>query len=400
MKNFFPAGPVNIMDRPLPLLLRVGLLLIMGLLPTWYVAKSHDPRAGFTRLILFGKEFLPRALPEVRQLHPIADSPEGFDGQLYAQIALDPLLRRPEFRTALDSPPFRSQRILLPALAYVLGLGKPALIIEVYAVLNLAFWFLLLAGLLYFLRAVSARDYLGLCAILFTTGSLISIDRALTDLPMATLGFYAIALGGTSCAVLISLAILTKPTSGLLLIKYAWPLPRTGNEIKTRAIFVAIALAAPILWEIYVYHVFGSLTGGDNIGWPFRAWALGVEKDFEAWRAMPFELFFPPVSNWEWRLFELLTPLSLMVQALYLAIRRDPASAYWWMGISFAALFICLASKSFSEQIGVSRTVLPMTIAFNIQLLREKGGLYALCFFAGNAGLLWGLHDMVAFCLR
>ena len=394
------ATPTRPLDRRLPMMLRICLLIIMGLIPSWYVAKHYDQKTGFTSLILFGKEFAPRQLPEVKQLHVATDSPFGYDAQFYAQIAVDPSLRNPALRKACDLPGFRSQRILAPLLAFGLGLGRPSLVVEIYALLNLVFWFLLLGGLLYGLRAVSTRHYLCISAILFSTGSLISIQRALSDLPMATLAFYAAMLSGVSSALLICLSILTKPTAGLLLLKYIWPLPQSGKDLRTRILYISLALAVPILWVFYIRHVFGTFGGsGGNFNWPFKDWALAVERTFEAWRSTPYKLIWKEVSNWEWRLFELLAPLSLMFQVFYLAIRRNLASAYWWMGIGFAALFVCLSSSSFAEQIAISRDVLPMTIAFNIQLLQQKGRGYLFCFLFGNVGLLWALHDTLSFCL-
>ena len=52
-----------------------------------------------------------------------------------------------ELRPAVDNLAYRAQRILLPALAWLLAAGQPAWIVQVYAVLNLAGW-LMLAALL------------------------------------------------------------------------------------------------------------------------------------------------------------------------------------------------------------------------------------------------------------
>lgn len=391
----------GLLDRSLPWAARVCILLLLALLPTWYVVKQHDPQKGFTSLVFFGEKRQAQALPEVRELKLAVNSPYGYDGQFYAQVAVDPLLRNPGFRQALDAPAFRAQRILMSAMAFVLGLGNPSAVIEVYAVLNLGFWLLLAGGLVYFLRLSTARGYLCLAAILLTAGSLFSIQRALTDLPMAALAFYAMALSGTSAAVWISLAMLTKPTAGLLLLRYAWPFPRSGGEIGTRALRVAIALSAPILWVAYLYHVFGTMPkNSGDLGCPFQGWVQCIAAHWTTWRGTPFGVDIDAVTPWEWKLFEVLAPLSLMFQVFHLAIRRDPASAYWWMGIGFAALFVCLTTNTFVEQIAYTRDVLPLTIAFNIQLLRQKGAAFVLCFLGGNLGLLCGLHDTLGFCIR
>jgi hypothetical protein len=386
----------GLLDRPLPWVIRVCLLVVMGLIPAIYVAKHHDPQTGFTRLIFFGQKFQARALPEIRQLHPATDSESGYDGQFYAQVALDPLLRHPETRTALDNPVTRAQRVFVPALAFVLGTGQAAAVVGIYARINLLFWVLLAGGLVYFLRAVTTRDYLCIAAILLTSGSLFSIQRALTDLPMMTLAFYAMALSGAPAALLIGLTMLTKPTGGLLLLRYVWPIPLRGEEIGRRALHVALALALPVLWEVYLYHVFGSVRQDNHdIGWPFQEWAHCVAVNWHAVMAAHFQ----QIGNRRWILFGFLAPLSLMFQAVYLAVRRDLASPFWWTGIGFAVLFVCLTA-SFVEEIAYTRDVLPMTVAFNLMLLRQKGVPFALCFLAGNLGLLYGLTDTLHYNLH
>ena len=58
---------------------------------------------------------------------PHATVPPGFtyDGQFYAQLALDPLLRNPAIDRALDQPPYRARRILFSWTAWLAGFGRP-----------------------------------------------------------------------------------------------------------------------------------------------------------------------------------------------------------------------------------------------------------------------------------
>src|SRR5437870_5732871 len=64
----------------------------------------------------------------------------GYDGLYYAQIAHDPTLRDPELARALDNFGYRARRILPPALAWLIGFGRPAWIIRVYSLLNVGAW--------------------------------------------------------------------------------------------------------------------------------------------------------------------------------------------------------------------------------------------------------------------
>jgi len=45
----------------------------------------------------------------------------GYDGQFYIQIALDPLLRGAKLQQVLDAPAYRARRILAPAIASCLS---------------------------------------------------------------------------------------------------------------------------------------------------------------------------------------------------------------------------------------------------------------------------------------
>lgn len=388
-------------DHPLSRAVRLFILVMMGLFPTCYVIGHYDSQTKFTSLILFGSNFQARSLPEIKAMKPSVDSSMGYDGQFYAQIALDPLLDRADLRKAMDHPEYRSQRIVLPVLAFLIGFGQPTIVIGAYALLNLVFWFLLLFGLVHHLRASTIRHYLCILAIAFTTGSLESISRSLTDLPATTLGFYATMWSGSSSALLIALSILTKPSGFLFLQKFAWPLPRSVGEAGTRTLYILLALIGPILWGIYLYHIYGNAPNSNNsMGWPFQAWVQCVVLKGEALASVPFHMILRPTSAWDWKLFEFLSPLSLVFQVAYLAINIKPADAFWRMGVAFALLFICLGTATFVDEVSFCRSVLPMTVAFNLQLLSLKGRAYISCFLAGNLGLGFGAYEMLLFLVR
>src|SRR6187399_4798 len=90
------------------------------------VVSKFSPHTGFTSLIRFGDTWDSKRAATLRDL-PIATVPgsNGYDGQFYAQLALDPLLLSPETSAALDAPAYRARRILTPALASVAGAGDP-----------------------------------------------------------------------------------------------------------------------------------------------------------------------------------------------------------------------------------------------------------------------------------
>jgi hypothetical protein len=396
-----PGNSQGLFDRPLPLWGCAALLLAFSLVPVGYVARQYEHDPTLSGLILFGQVFETRELPEIKALHPAILSRDGYDGQYYAQIALDPTLRRPDLQAASDGLEYRAQRWLLPALAYVLGLGRPAAIIAAYALLNLLFWFGLVALLVVYLRARSLRDYACVAACALGTGALVSVERSLSDLPAATLGLGAAMLDGVGASVVLGLAMLTKPTLVVFLMRYFWPLPRNAREVPARAGLVLLALLPLCLLNLYIYRVVGAVSGGgDNLGVPVVPLLRWIGTTWTHLQATPFGLSFLKPTRWEWKLFEVLGPLSLIVQATHLAIWRKPACPVWWLGASFALLLLFLTPASLVEHVCSTRTLLPLTLAFNLRLAGQRGAGSLAYFIAGNVGLLFNLHSMIAFCLR
>lgn len=62
---------------------------------------------------------------------------DGYDGQFFLTLGLDPLLLEPGSAAALDNPPYRQRRLLYPLLGHLLGLGRPALVPWALVLLNL-----------------------------------------------------------------------------------------------------------------------------------------------------------------------------------------------------------------------------------------------------------------------
>ena len=387
-------------DSRLPRIVQILLLIIAGSIPVCYVARQYDPQTKFTSLILFGERLAAREVPAVREMHPPLDSPDGYDGEFYAQIALDPLLLKPETKIALDNPFYRSKRILLPVLAFCAGSGKPGPVIQAYALLNPAFWFLLLFGMASLLKAETSRDYLCILATVFTTGAIISVERSLTDLPATVLCFYGTILAGVPAAGVIMMAVLLRETSAICLLRYAWPLPRDRAAVLLLARKCLIILLPLILWMGYVRHTFGSMTfRSDNFGWPMVGWAGYVVEQWRLLCRLDFSLNYWRPTEWEFRMFEVTSAFSLLYQAAFLLLKPAPACRWWPLGAGFALLFLFCNRQVFVEQIGTTRTLLPMTLAFNISLMPLRGRAFVLSFFAGNFGLLWGFREMLGCCL-
>jgi len=146
-----------------------------GLLLIFYLsAYAWDPSV----FIVAGERFTsPRA--DI-YIHPHG----GYDGQFYYRLALDPLTgEQTAYDIHFDNPAYRQQRILYPALAWLLGRVLPlpwAMLLVNYAALVAIGWL----GVSHTTRTGRSPEW-GLLFVLWP-GFLVSLTRALTE-PLADL---------------------------------------------------------------------------------------------------------------------------------------------------------------------------------------------------------------------
>jgi hypothetical protein len=361
-------------------------LLLLSLLPALLYWTWCTPERGCLALIHFGENFAQRALPEVQTLEPPTLSPWGYDGQFYAQIALDPTLRDPGLEQALDLPHYRARRIGLPALAAVLGVGDPLLTLQIYSVSNLLFWLMLAVLLVTRYPPDRLQHWLVYFALLWSTGVFYSMDRSVTDLPAATLGLLAICFGQRGGRWLMALSALTKETSLLSFIAVSGWRPVANPRVWWRSFGVLLLMTLPLLlWIGWVYLRFGQISSGQsgNFAWPGVAlWSkLSTATSQLSGQSGPGL----PLAGF--RALELVAPLSLLVQSLYLLVRPDPRSTLWLYGIGFAVLFWLIGPPVWAEQGAYTRVLLPLTLSFNLLLLERRPTGFPYWFTAGNIGL-------------
>jgi hypothetical protein len=343
------------------------------------------PGAGFSALIGFGAEFSDRALPAVRATAPVVQEDSGYDGQFYAQIAVDPLLRDPTIRVALDDPGYRARRVLFSWTAWLLGLGRPAWVLEAFALQNVIAWLLLAWLLARWMRPETRRGFALWFGCLFAGGLATSVRYALVDGPsllLVVLAVLAVERGrGWAATGLLALAGLGKETSlvaGTMLIRPGARRPADLAALAAKGLATVLPLA---LWLAYVRWGAGlELSAGlRNFGLPFQAW-LGK------WIETVSELASSGLASFA--RFNLYALVSLTTQAAWLMVRRDPASAWWRVGASHVA-FMAVLGPAVWDGYGpaATRVLLPMTVAFNVQLARERRLFWPL-FVLGNLTIL------------
>lgn len=350
-----------------------------------------DPRFGFSELAGFGADYDRVKTSELESL-AYYEKPDstGYDGQFYAQIALDPNLSDPTLETAIDHPSYRARRILLPAIAYLLGFGQPAFILQIHSLLNVGF--LALTGwlLLRWAPATSPENFARWFLCIFSMGALESVRYSLADLPVLTLGLATIALLERSqlksAFAANALAALTKETSLIHAITFLAPdnarspFPR---RLAKAALAFALAAVPLALWMLYVSHRFPlTVNSADNIELPFSALFRAVN---ESWQQLSTN---GPSSRYTFRLVAI---AGLLVQLAFLAARPQPRSRLWLFGIVYGVLFITLGDAVWRGYWAGCRILLPLTVVFNLLLPDRNKPLFWSAILLTNLSFLHGV---------
>lgn len=356
----------------------LSILLFAGL-----IAAKFSPETGLTSLIRFGESWQDRRHSDLNTVSVATIvSSNGYDGQFYAQIALDPTLRSAEFEQVIDIPTYRSRRILLPATASFFGLGKPAWTIQIYAFLNILCWF----ALAWILRAMIAGDswacFARWFACMFSLGVLDSVRQSLVDLPALLLIALAIHAysrppARSKFSFWLTLANLTKETS--VLAAAALNIDDLFKPDRRRRAILSVILAAiPLcLWSIYVHHRFSGSTPSSGLGnftWPFFA----IFSEGTSWIQKIAQGDFD--SRYTFGLIAIVS-LGLQFASLWKKPRFD--SPWWRVGAVYSLLLPFLGVWVWSGYWAACRAVLPLTIAFNLLLPANR-----------HFWMIWGLGNL------
>lgn len=360
---------------------------IATLLFSVLVLSKFSPQPGFTALIRFGESWQDRRHPALQSL-PIATvrNSNGYDGQFYAQVALDPLLRSRELPKVLDAPAYRARRILAPAAATLLGLGRPWWILQAYALLNVACW----CGLGWLLRRIVGGvgwiAFARWAGCMFGIGVLESVRQSLVDLPALLL--LAMAVDSHNPAktnqstLWLALGNLTKEASLLGTLALHSDLSSRARW-KHALVSLFLAIAPILIWSAYVQRQFSGSPGSSGLGnfnWPLFGLLTQVKYTLR-------ELIY---GNFDGRYsFSLVAIVGLFTQFFVLWRNPQPQSPWWRVGAAYSALLLFLSYWVWSGYWAACRAVLPMTVAFNL-LLPASSRFWPL-WVLGNLTLLHGV---------
>lgn len=365
---------------------RTARAIVIGLVFTLMlgaIGSRWDRHAGWTELIRFGAEFEPQRLPELAAL-PIRTMPGGgYDGQFYAQLAVAPDVRRADIQAALDNPPYRARRILLSAAAYVAGGGDAWRILQVYALINIVCWVLFAVLLLRLLAPLDHRRLAIWAASVLSIGVIDSVRLSLTDLPGLLAVTFAIWLvqrnARWSATLALAVSGLARETV-LLSAGVLWDAPPTNagtkrathpvGGVSSRALvelaLKGIVAAAPVvLWVVWLRLNLagaGAVRAG-QLEWPIAPLLRHLAHCIREIAA----------GNLDGRYsFGLIGALGLVYQAWFLLSRPQWHDLWWRAAAPFAVLLCFFGDDMWAGYWGAARAVLPLTLAFNLLIPRDR----------------------------
>jgi len=354
------------------------------------IAKYYHPDTGFTALIGFPANAREYEAPALRGIpHVVYDGIGVYDGQFYAQRALDPLVRDPQVDHAMDLAPFRARRILFSWTAYAIGLGRPAWILEVYALQNVAAWLILAALLTRWMPPGSPRGLLAWAACLLSHGLLWSVRFALLDGPSLALTVWAIRLAEDrrpfASAVVAGVNGLGRETNVIGVL--AQPLPDSVRAWGRLFAAVVIVLLPILIWEDYLRSIYRStiMAGADGqVAVPGVVVARTVSG---LWRAVRAE------GLWSARGLEVCVIVPLLIQAAFVATRPQVRDPWWRVAAGYVLLMLIIDRVLWAPSTGaITRVMLPLTVGFNALLMREpRPSRFWPWFVGGNLHVIPGL---------
>lgn len=349
-------------------------------------AHYYSRETGFTALIQFPSDGHASELAIVQQIpHYDHRGTAAYDGQYYAQLAMDPLLRNPQTDRVLDNPSYRARRIFASWTAYMAGLGDPPRVLRAYAAQNLVVLMLLAVLLSVTFPPTDWRSTAAWAACLLTPGLMTAVRYALPDALGATLIVAAILATDRGrvvlAACLIAMAVLTRETF-LVAVPMLWfgPDRRIGRLVAG----TALAVGPMLLWQDYLYSLYrsGSLTTAGHLVTESNGVLAQIQLILDG-------------LTGAWGQRERIvasTGLSMLVQVTWVVTRFRWRSAWWWCATATGALMLVVAPVVW---VTTPRAFLPLALAFNALLPRDSPWFWALL-IGGNLFLVTTLELLMS----
>ena len=292
----------------------------------------------------------------------------GYDGQMYHFMAHDPWITRGAV-TAMDDPALRYRRILVPALAWALALGRDSAIHAAYLAVILGFVFL---GVYWLARALVVQGQHPAWGLMFALmpAALVSIDRMTVDVALAALtaGFVLYCEPRTGWKVLLILVCAALARETGLLITAGYILFLLSRRRFADLLWTGASTLPAMLWYLYVSrHTPPQPLSGIGSLIPFAGWIERV--------AHP-ALY--PLSRWQALAATELDYVALAGVALMLGHAVWLAWARRWNARAaavyvFAAAIVFLGSRSvWEDAFGYGRVVTPLMILLAAEDLRPR----------------------------
>jgi hypothetical protein len=334
------------------------------------VARFYYPGLGFSALVIIPHEGHELEIAPLRELPHYAYPPGiAYDGYMYVQLAMDPLLRDPAIDRALDAPAYRARRIFFSWTAYALGLGRPAWILQAYALQNVLCWLLLAWLLTRWIRPDTPSGLALWAACMFSHGLLASVRMSLLDGP--SLLFLALAVAASErgrtwvSAAILSVAALGRETNALGAVALPWPSGRRGWVRLLAA--GALVLLPLLVWQDYVWSIYrgsSASAGAEQLALPVAAYVEKLGLTFDAIRVRG--LFSTAGAT-------LLVVVALTAQFAFVAWSRAFGEPWWRLAAAFAVLMLVVSPPVWEGDPGaVTRVLLPLKFGVNILLVRLR----------------------------
>ena len=266
----------------------------------------------------------------------------GYDGQFVYAIARDGIST-----AQLDTPPYRLQRILLPALVRALSFGSEALIPWV---LLLANGLAVIVGTAILARWLDAHDIRPTYALIypFFVGTLMAYSRSLTEPLAGTLSLAAVSSWDRDrvplAAALLGLACLAKETA--LVYGTAFAMQALVMRRPLSVAWLAVGLLSPVIWQLYLAARYGvvPLLAGASLD---HTWPLGGML---------------PQLSWDpGRLSALIVvaiPAAVLCPLALRRLLRESTDVGWWLVLLHALAMLFLPEEVYDHVMHAGRNAI------------------------------------------